>query len=147
MLRHIKWRLHPKKKDLKNKKVKMARTALSWDQGPSGGIHLLVAAMGLLLLVLVPKTEFLLLVEKSGSGGFDMELPGTNQLCTWGQNMDFRSPPPAVHGRSSQSFAGREILFLSSTFKIITPTTYIYGVFNKYDKFIISLQYTELMMK
>lgn len=45
--------------------------------------------MGLLLLVLVPEADFLLLVGQGGSGGSYMERPGTNQLCTWGQNSNF----------------------------------------------------------
>lgn len=45
--------------------------------------------MGLLLLILVPETEFRLLVDRSGSGGSDMEGPGTNKLRTWGQNLNF----------------------------------------------------------
>lgn len=52
--------------------------------GPCLGV-----VMGLLLLVLAPETEFRLLVDQGGSGGSDMERPGTNQLCTWGQNLNF----------------------------------------------------------
>lgn len=76
------WRT--KKKSLESQK---ARTTLSRGQGPLEPC--LGVVMGLLLLVLVSEAEFRLLVDPSGSGGSDMERPGTNQLCTWGQNLNF----------------------------------------------------------